>query len=204
MCPTSQIAIRQMLGLADGSMNLALESIPPHLPMCLCHSQHCGSLEDCGYPAVLMKHIVTSLPRHRWATIPGSSSWPWLITMWSHKITLKELEPFLYSWILKHSTLCCFTPPTPQMQMNDANIQILLQIELEMHILCTHVLVRHKCRVKASRIWTLRLFKCLLSRCSQTDRLIETFTAEKKISECRRVSSAKRESCKFLLGPQTL
>lgn len=27
---------------------------------------------------------------------------------------------------------------------------------------------------------------------------------EKKISECRRVSSAKRESCKFLLGPQTL
>lgn len=65
MCPTSQIVIRQMLGLADGNMNLALESIPPHLPMCLCHSQHCGSLEDCGYPAVLMKHIVTSLPRHR-------------------------------------------------------------------------------------------------------------------------------------------
>lgn len=89
-------------------------------------------------------------------------------------------------------------------QMNDANIQILLQIELEMHILCTHILVCHKCHVKASRSWTLRLFKCLLSRCSQTDMLIETFMVEKKISECRTVSSAKRESCKFLLGPQTL
>lgn len=143
-----------MLASADGSMNLALEVI---FLMCLCHSQHCGSLENCGHPAVLMKYIVTSLPHHRWAAIPGSSSWPWLITMWSHKITLKELEPSLYSWILKHWILCCFTPPPhPLLFANEwmnADIHILLQIEIEIHILYMHVQFCHKCLAKESERW---------------------------------------------------
>lgn len=100
MCIFPSQVVRQMLDSADGSMNLALERHHSDVPVPF------PALWSSCCPHEIYCNLSLSLPRHRWATIPGSSSWPWLITMWSHEMTLTELESNLHSWFLKHQSLC--------------------------------------------------------------------------------------------------